>query len=290
MSWVDALVQGVLLGGLYALVAAGLTVSLGVLRVVDLAHGQLVVTATFLAWTMGDATGVSPLLNLALVVPIMFSIGYALQLAVVNRVLPPDDALQPLLVTFAIAVVVQNGLSGAYGDEPRTLDPGVLDRGEIRVTDDLSVGWVPLLGFVTAVVVVAVATVVSSRTRVGRTVRASADDAEAATLLGVDVRRSYARAAGAAAAIAACGGVFLGAERSFGPSDGPAVLVFGFEAMIIGGTGSLWGTLVGGIVVGVAQSVGAEASPGWGVLAGHVVFLAVLASRPSGLVRRAVHA
>ncbi len=292
MTWVNAVVQGILLGGLYALFAAGLSLVFGVMRLVNLAHGDLSILAAFLVVAVVDAAGFSAWVGLVLIVPAMFAIGYLLQYTILNRTLESGE-LAPLLVTFGIAIILQNVLLEAFSADSRGLDAGSIETDSIRVTDQLAVGWFPLLTFVVSVLLLGGLQLLTSRTRVGRAMRATADDLRAAELMGIDHRRIYALAMGIALGTVALAGVFFGMRTTFFPSDGPVRLIFAFEAVIIGGLGSLWGTLVGGVVLGVAQTVGTQIafsagiSPGWGgVLAGHLVFLAVLAMRPTGLFAR----
>jgi branched-chain amino acid transport system permease protein len=285
---VNDVVQGLLLGGLYALFATGLSLMFGVMRLVNLAHGDLSIAAAFVALVTVDALGVNPLLTLALVVPLLFAAGYLLQRGLLNFTLRGGDPLPSLLVTFGLSVILQNLLLEVFSADSRGLDAGPVEDSGIRVTSRLAVGWFPLLTLATGVAVLAGLQLLLSRTSIGRAFRASSDDPEAARLMGIDIRHLYAVATGIALATVAVAGVFLGIRTTFTPGLGPTRLIFAFEAVIIGGLGSLWGTLVGGLVLGVAQTLGAQLSPGWGVLAGHLVFLAVLAFRPSGLLGRAV--
>jgi branched-chain amino acid transport system permease protein len=292
MVWVNAVVQGILLGGLYALFAAGLSLVFGVMRLVNLAHGDLSILAAFLVVAIVDAGGFSPWIGLVLVVPAMFLTGYALQYTILNRTLE-SGLLAPLLVTFGIAIILQNVLLETFSADSRGLDAGSIETESIRITDEVAIGWFPLLTFIVSVLVLGGLQLLLSRTMLGRAMRATADDQGAAELMGIDHRKIYAVAMGIALGTVALAGVFFGMRTTFAPSDGPARLIFAFEAVIIGGLGSLWGTLVGGIVLGVAQTVGTqvafsvEISPGWGgVLAGHLVFLVVLATRPTGLFAR----
>jgi branched-chain amino acid transport system permease protein len=286
MKWVDAVAQGVLLGGLYALFAAGLSLIFGVMRVVNLAHGDLAVLTAFLAFLVVDATGVNPLLTLVLLIPAMFALGYLLQRLLVNFTLGRDP-LPPLLVTFGLAVILQNALLEGFSADSRGLDAGRIEDTSLRLADRLAVGWFPVLTFVVAVAMLVALQLLLTRTQLGRGLRSTSDDQETAQLVGINNRHLYALAMGIALAMAGVAGVFVGIRTTFGPLDGPILLIFAFEAVVIGGLGSLWGTLAGGIVLGVAQSIGAQISPGWAVLAGHLVFLAVLAVRPTGLLGRA---
>jgi branched-chain amino acid transport system permease protein len=285
MTWVNAVVQGALLGGLYALVAAGLSLVFGVMRIVNLAHGVLAVLATYGALLLGW----HPFVALLVVVPALAGIGWLLQRGLLDRALRGGE-LAPLLVTFGLAVIVQNLLLETFSANTRRLDVGALGTASIRITDDLAVGWFPLLSAAVGVAVIAGLGQFLARTRTGRAMRATSDDQEAAQLMGIDNRRLYATATAIALGTVAVAGVFLGARTTFDPGTGSTVLIFAFEAVVIGGLGSLWGTLLGGVVLGVAQAVGAAVDPAFGVLAGHLVFLVVLAFRPRGLLPAAVTA
>ncbi|MGY1815499.1 branched-chain amino acid ABC transporter permease [Blastococcus sp. SYSU D00820] len=289
MSWVNAVVQGLLLGGLYALVAAGLSLVFGVMRIVNLAHGVLAILAAYGALLLADELGWNPFLSLLVVVPVMAAVGYLLQRGLLDRALRGGE-LSPLLVTFGLAIVLQNVLLEVFSADSRRLDVGGLGTGGFRVADGLSIGWFPLLAALIGVLVIAGLGQFLARTRTGRAMRATSDDQEAARLMGIDNRRLYAVATAIALGTVAIAGVFLGARSSFDPAAGATTLIFAFEAVVIGGLGSLWGTLIGGVVLGVAQNVGAAIDPAYGVLAGHLVFLAVLALRPRGLLPSAVTA
>jgi branched-chain amino acid transport system permease protein len=285
MEWVNAVIQGMLLGGLYALLATGLSLAFGVMRLVNLAHGDLNILAAYLALVVVTATGASPLVGLVLVVPVMMVIGFLLQRVLLNFTLG-GGVLPPVLVTFGIAVVVQNVLLDVFSADSRGLDAGPLENASVTVTDQISVGVFPLFTLLVAVGVLLGLQFVISRTQLGRALRATSDDTEAAQIVGIDHRRLYGIAMAISLGTVAVAGVFLGIRTTFGPSDGPQRLIFAFESVIIGGLGSLWGTLVGGVALGVAQAVGNQVNPAYQVLSGHLLFLAVLAFRPSGLFAR----
>jgi branched-chain amino acid transport system permease protein len=287
VSWLNAVVQGVLLGGMYALFATGLSLAFGVMRLVNLAHGQFALLAAFLGVSVTDATGWNPLLVLVAVVPAMAVIGYVLQRGVLNFSLT-GDPLTAILVTFGLAVVVENGILEYYTADSRGLDAGRIETSSIRLTDDIAVGWFRLIILLAAIAILAGLAVFLKRSQLGRAFRAVSDDADTARLLGIDTRHLFAVAMAIALATVGVAGVFLGVQTTFTPSDGNALLLFAFEAVIIGGLGSLWGTLAGGVVLGVAQTIGAQIEPGWSILIGHLVFLAVLVVRPSGLFGKAV--
>jgi len=274
-------VQGVLLGGLYALFATGLSLIFGVMRLVNLAHGDFSILAAFLALVVVQAAGLNPLTALVLVVPLMAGLGWLLQRAALNRLLG-RGLLPPVLVTFGLSIIIQNALLETFSADSRRLNPGGIETASMRL-GSVSVGSLPVLTLVTAVLVLVALQLFISRTALGRAFRATADDRETAALMGIDHRRLYALAMALSLAIVGVAGIFLGIRTTFTFASGPDRLLFAFEAVIIGGLGSLWGTLVGGVILGVAQTVGAKLSPGWGVLTGHLVFLAVLVLRPEGL-------
>jgi len=285
MVWVDAAVQGVLLGGLYALFATGLSLIFGVMRLVNLAHGDFSILAAFVAVVTVQTLDVNPLTALVVVVPIMGTVGYGLQRLALNRLLG-RGILPAVLVTFGLSIVIQNGLLEIFSADSRRLNPGGIETASVPLGGGLAVGAFPLLTFALAVVLLIALQLVIGRSPIGRAFRAASDDGATAALMGIDTGRLYGLAMALSLAIVAVAGVVLGIRTTFTFSSGPDRLLFAFEAVIIGGLGSLWGTLAGGVILGVAQTVGARLSPGWGVLTGHLVFLAVLLLRPSGLFAR----
>jgi branched-chain amino acid transport system permease protein len=282
MIWLNVILQGVLVGGLYAMFAAGLSLIFGVMRLVNIAHGDLIVLAAYVALVTTQTLGIGPLTSLLIVVPMMALIGYLLQWLVLNRTLG-DDLLPPLLVTFGLSVIIQNGLLTLFTADSVKLQAGALEVATLRLTEDIYVGVLPLLQFAVAVAVIGALQFIFYRTALGRAFRATADNPDVAQLMGLDNRRVFALAMALSLAVVAIAGVFLAVRANFDPSQGPARLIFGFEAVIIGGLGSLWGTLAGGLILGVAQAIGAHLNPGWQILAGHIAFLIVLAVRPQGL-------
>ena len=284
MDWVNAIVQGILLGGFYALFATGLSLVFGVMRIVNLAHGDLSVLAAYIAVLLADHAGVNPFVSLLIVIPVMAIGGFVFQFALLNFTL--DSELAPLLATFGLAVIIENALQQGFSGNAQALHPGAIATDSIQVTSQISIGWFPLITLIAAVLLLVGLQVVIRYTGLGRALRATSDDQRAAQLVGIDNRRLFAIAMAISLATAAVAGLFLAIRTSFTPTAGPLRLIFAFEAVIIGGLGSLWGTLLGGIVLGVAQSIGAQISPGWNVLAGHIVFLAILLVRPTGLLGR----
>jgi branched-chain amino acid transport system permease protein len=286
MNWLDILVQGVLLGGLYALFAAGLSLVFGIMRLVNLAHGDLIIFAAFAILLAVSTLGLNPFLAALLTAPLMFALGWALQRVVLNRVLG-KDILPPLLVTFGLSVALQNGLLEAFSADTRRIPAGPLESASLNL-GLVTVGWMPLLTFLSAVLVILALNRIFYATALGRAFRATSDDPVTASLMGIDPKGIFAIATGLAMVVVTVAALYLGMRANFDPSIGPARLIYAFEAVIIGGLGSLWGTLAGGIIIGVAQTLGAAINPEWQILSGHLAFLLVLLVRPRGLFPRAV--
>ena len=277
---IDAVIQGVLLGGYYAILAAGLSLMFGVMRFINLAHGDLAILGAY-AVLAGVQFAHLPLWLMVLaMLPAMALLGWLLQKALFARALR-SGILLPLLITFGLGAMVQNGLFGVFGSDTRSLGNhlGDLSWASWQLPGGLSVGVLPVATFAIAVLVLAALHAVLRHTRLGRAIRATSIDAEAAQLSGVDAARVHRAAAAIAVALAGLAGAALAARALVDPYAGPAQLIYAFEAVVIGGIGSLWGTLVGGMVLGIAQSVGAQVSPQGFQLAGHLVFLAVLGVR-----------
>ncbi|MEO1112541.1 MAG: branched-chain amino acid ABC transporter permease [Pseudomonadota bacterium] len=286
MIWVDTLVQGVLLGGLYALFAAGLSLVFGIMRLVNLAHGDLIVMAAYLILVLVTLLGIDPFLAALISAPVLFGIGWLLQMHVLNRTLGPD-ILPPLLVTFGLSIVIQNALLEGFSADSQRLSVGSLETASLAL-GPVNVGVMPLLTFLSAVLVIIALNRLFYSTSLGRAFRATSDDAVTASLMGIRPQNVFATATGIAMVVVTIAALYLGTRANFDPTIGPARLIYAFEAVIIGGLGSLWGTLAGGIIIGVAQTLGAAINPEWQILAGHVAFVVVLLLRPRGLFPRAV--
>ena len=255
----------------------------GVMRVVNLAHGDFAVLAAYLALFVITSLHVPVLWSALVVAPLFGVVGYVVQRLIIQRSLDVGP-ITTLLVTFGLSIVIQNALLEGVSANSQSLPSGSLASASFRVNDAISIAYESVIVFAVAVVVLVGLQVFLSRARLGRQVRAAADDQEAATIVGVNVRHVYGVAAAIAFATVALAGMAFGMYSSFDPAAGPQRLIFAFEAVVIGGVGSLWGTLAGGIILGVAQVLGAQVDSSFGVLAGHLVFLAVLALRPNGLV------
>jgi branched-chain amino acid transport system permease protein len=252
----------------------------GVMRIINLAHGDFAVLAACLIFLIADLTDISPFIALIAVLPIMAAIGWGLQRWMLERSLRAG-ALVPLLTTFGLAIVIENGLFEYFGADTRSLAPYIGDFAfdSWAITSNIYVGSLAVLIFAVAVVLLGGLKLFLTHTSLGREIRATAEDPDTAELVGINARAVYAIAAAIAVASAGLAGMFFAMRAVFTPYSGPEQLIFAFEAVVIGGIGSLSGTLIGGIVLGVAQTLGAQINPQGFFIAGHLVFLAVLAGR-----------
>jgi branched-chain amino acid transport system permease protein len=279
---VELFINGLFVGALYALFGLGLAVTFGVMRQINLAHGDLIVLSAYAAWLITEGAGWHPLVSLPLIVILMFGLGYVLQRWLLNRTLG-QGGLPPLLVTFGLSIVLQNLMLMGFSADTRGLDPGAFGAAAFTL-GPISVGIMPFSFFILAIAVFAALAALFGRTGFGRAVGATADDGRVALLMGIDTRHIFAMAMALALAASAVAAVFLGMRSTFSPSAGPERMLYAFEAVILGGLGSIWGTFIGGLVLGLSQAVGLAISPIYGPLAGHLAFLAVLLFRPQGLL------
>ncbi len=285
-EWINTIIQGILLGGLYALFAAGLSLIFGIMRLVNLAHGDLIVLAAFAILAIAAWLGLDPFLATLFAIPIMFMVGFGLQHVLLNRTLG-RDLLPPLLVTFGLSIIIQNGLLETFSADSQLLRAGSIGTASISLGGGVAFGVLPLITFVSALAVIMGLNLLFYRTQLGRAFRATSDDLEIAQVMGIDHKRIFAVAMGIAMIVVTIAALYLGMRANFDPTIGPARLIYAFEAVIIGGLGSLWGTLIGGMIIGLAQTIGAAINPEWQILAGHIAFLIVLVLRPRGLFPRA---
>lgn len=282
---IGIIIQGVLTGGFYALFAAGLSLMFGVMRLVNLAHGDIIVLSAFVALTLVGFLGLPIWLAALIVLPLMAAIGYVLQRFVLNRTLG-KDLLPPLLVTLGLSIVLENALDLGFSANSQRLPVGNITGSSLSLLPGIAVGYYPLGVFCLAALVIGLLQLFLYKTKIGAAMRATSDDPVTVRLMGVDNRHIFGVATALAFAVAALAGLLLGGYTNFNPTSGPDLLLFGFEAIIIGGLGNLWGTLIGGTILGVAQGLGAFIDPGLQALAGHVVFFVILLLAPRGLFPR----
>lgn len=284
MKWLDALIQGVLLGGMYAQYALGMALMFGVMRLVNIAHGDLVVLLALIGISASVAFSMGPLPLVLVLVPLAALIGWGLQKLVLNKVVG-GDPLPSLIATFGLSIALQNLMLEIWSADTRSMQGGGIEAASVDI-GGIYIGLLPLLILIAATLLTGGLDLIMRRTRFGRALRAAAADTEAAAMTGVNPLVVYAYATAIAVGILGLSGVFFALRATVSPADGPAQLIFAFEAVIIGGMGSIWGGFAGAMVLGIAQAIGFRIDPGFGTLAGHLVFLIVLATRPQGLMSR----
>ena len=282
IEWLNTILQGVMLGGLYALFAMGLSLMFGVMRLTNVAHGDFIIMTAFAAFAATASLGINLGMALLLLLPLAFVFGYGLQRGVLNGTLGKDP-LPSLVVTFGLSIVIQNLLMEIFSADTRSISAFGVETKSLQLADNVFLGVLPLIIFSIAVGAAAAMQWLFGKTAIGRAFRATSDDKEAAQLMGLDHRHVYALATAIAFVLIAIAGVLQGMRTTISPSDGPGLLLYAFEAVIIGGMGSFWGAFSGGIILGVAQAIGFRIDPGWGILIGHFVFLTMLIVKPNGL-------
>jgi branched-chain amino acid transport system permease protein len=280
--YLNLIIQGALVGGFYALFACGLSLMFGVMRVINLAHGDVAVVAAYVAVMLCPSMHIPLLWSFTVVVPVFALVGYVLQRTLIQKSIDRDP-FTTLLVTFGLSVIIENVLLEMYTANAHTISIGTILYDSWHVTGAIYISYDSLIVLAVAVAVLAALQLFLSRTGLGRQIRAVADDQEAAQLSGTNYRHIFGIAAAIAFATVALGGIAYGMTTQFAPTSGSVNLLFAFEAVVIGGIGSLWGTLVGGILLGIAQQFGAHVNPQYEVLGGNLLFLLVLAVRPQGL-------
>ena len=279
MSLLNQIFQGILLGGYYALLACGLSFMFGVMRIINLAHGSLAVVAAYGVYWLADRYELNPFYGLLLSMPVMALIGWAIHRLILEHSAKAGE-LVPILATFGLAVVIDNMLFTAFGADTRSLATYIdtLSYDGVSI-GEFTFGHLALLTFATAVLMLGGLHLMLKHTSLGRKIRAVADDASTAQLVGINAARVNAAAAAIAMSTVSVAGVFLAMRAAVDPYAGAPQLIFAFEAVMIGGPGSLWGTLLGGIALGVAQSLGASFHSQGFLIAGHVLFLLVMMGR-----------
>ena len=284
MIWVETLINGAMLGGLYGLLGIGLALVFGVMRVVNIAHGEFMVLSAFFAVLLAALfPSVPPLLMLIPVIAVSFVVGWIYQAMIVNRVAKSADPLAPLLLTFGVSVILRNVMVEVFGADVRSLQVGDLSRASLEVAG-LNIGIMPLLTLGLAVILFIALQLILQRTEFGRIVRATADRRDIVRLSGVRPDRVYNYVMGLSLALGAIAGVLLAVRSSFTPFSGAERLLIAFEVVVLGGLGSFWGAMLGGIALGMAQLIGLKIDPNAGLLYAHLLFLCMLLIRPSGLV------
>jgi branched-chain amino acid transport system permease protein len=282
---IDPLIQGILLGGLYTLFATGLSLTAGVMRFVNIAHGDFIVLTCYGLLVLTTVLGLNPVLATIIILPIAFAVGFALQRFLLQRIVG-ENVLLVILVTFGISIIIQNGLLQGFGADTQKVLGGWIETSTIPLGPHINVGLFSVLTFIAAIVLVIGLDLLLYRSGIGAKIRAVADDVAAADLIGLSSARIYAIAMGISFVTIGIAAGFMSIWTNFDPGAGPTRLLTAFEVIVLGGLGSMWGSLVGGIAIGVAQTIGGQFDIAWQQMAGHIVFLIVLAVRPQGLFPR----
>ncbi len=284
IEWIDTLIQGILLGGFFALSGLGLSLSFGIMRIVNIAHGDFLVVAAYLGVVVVGLVGINPILAIVVIAPIMYVAGYGLQRSLLNRSVDGSE-LTPLLITFGISIILHNVLQEIFSADFKSLDAGPIEVASLAI-GEIRIGWLPLSILIVAFLVYGGLHRIMNGTKFGRIVRATVDDPEVASLMGVDTKKIYSLGMGLSMAVIGIAGALYGIKSSFSPMTGGDQLLFAFEAVIIGGMGSIWGTMLGGMALGISQIIGFKIHAGWGAFAGHIIFFAFLFIKPSGLLAK----
>jgi branched-chain amino acid transport system permease protein len=279
----EPLINGILLGGLYAVIGIGLSMIFGIMKQVNLAHGELMILSSYFSLIFVQRLGLHPLLTLFFVFPALFILGYLLQTFLFNRVL--GKGMEPyLMISFGLSIILQNALLLLFTPDARSLKTGLIIQ-TLDVYGLLHVPVIYLVDFAGGVLMIGFLYLFMKRTYLGRAIRASADDLSASKLMGINIKKVYALAMGIAAVTAAMSGVLVGMTFTFYPHSGTQYLIIAFGVVIIGGMGSLPGTFLGGLILGISQLVGAQfIGPGFQLLSGYLILLIVLTIRPQGLL------
>lgn len=281
----SAVLTGLGIGGLFAVTALGLSLVFGVMKLMNLAHGEFIVLGAYIAFYLTQWIGLDPLIGMLVAAAVMAAITYPLQHYALSPVMS-RGAEAPLLITFGVSVVLQNLFVLSFTADTRSLSAPYAQSNISLLGVRMPVIY--LITLALAVVLLAITHLIVTRTGFGRRLRASSEDAVAAAVMGVNVRRVYSATYALASASAAIGGALVGLAFSFAPTTGTTYLVTGFAVVVLGGVGSVKGTLLGGLLLGVIESVGAAfVGDGWRVFIGCLVVLIVLSIRPQGLFGRA---
>ncbi|MGB1090519.1 MAG: branched-chain amino acid ABC transporter permease [Oceanobacter sp.] len=278
----EVIIHGVLLGGLYSLFALGLSLMFGVMRLTNIAHGDQIVISGFMGIAIATAVDVNPFLLIIFLVPCALVSGYAFQYFVLNRTVSKDP-LPSLVITFGLSIIAQNLLQEIFSANPRALDTGGLNTMSLSLGSDIIIGVLPLIILACAIGATFGLQWMFGHTKLGRAFRAVSDDRDIAELMGLNSAKVFSMATAIAFSLVALAGLFQAMRTTVSPTDGPSLLLFAFESVIIGGMGSFWGTFLGAMVLGLAQQIGFYFDPGWGIWFGHLVFILILAFKPNGL-------
>ena len=278
----QCIVTGILLGGLYSMIGIGMSLVFGIMKLTNLAHGDLMILGTYITMVISRGLGLNLIVSTIISVVVMAVIGFIIQQFLVNQVMDKGDA-PALLVTFGLSIFLSNLMLKIFSADNQLLQNS-MSSVNVVTTDKLSISASYLISFIVAVVIIVGLALVMQKTNFGRSIRATSDDPMAAELMGVNTKLAFAAAMVICMAITAVAGTLVGSTFTFYPSSGTQYLIIAFGVVVIGGMGSLFGTLIGGIVLGVAQLLGGFVfGSGVQMLIAYIVLLVILALRPNGL-------
>lgn len=277
--------NGFLLGGLYAITALGLSMVFGVMRLVNVVHGELLIFGAYISFFVSTSLGLDPLLAILIVAPLLFLIGYSLQLWVLNPVM--DKGMEPpLLTAFGLSIIGQSLFIIFWSTDTRTITTNYSQQG-VELAG-VSVPLMYLVAFGLSIVLITGIQIFITRTYPGKAIRASTQDPQTAQVMGINVKYVYALTYAIGASTAALGGALVGMTFSFIPAGGLPWLLKGFVIVVLGGMGSIVGTLAGGLLLGTAEGVGAAVvGTGYRDMIGLLIFMVILVARPKGLFGKA---
>jgi branched-chain amino acid transport system permease protein len=282
--WLASAVNGLLLGGLYTAASLGLSMVFGVMRLVNVVHGELVLLGAYLSWTLFNHFGLDPFLSLIVVAPILFVVGYGMQRLLLNPLMA-HGMEAPMLTTFGLSIIAQSLFLLIWTPDTRSIKTAYADN--VVKLGGIHVPQMYVVASAAAVLLVGTLYLLVTRTLAGKAVRAAAQSAETAAVMGIRIPHIFALTYGLAAAVAAVGGVLVATTFTFVPSSGTSYLLKGFVVVVLGGMGSIGGTLLAGLLLGLSESLGAAAfGTGYKDLVGLAIFLFVLTLRPAGLFGR----
>lgn len=284
MVYVETIINGILLGGLYGILGLGLALVFGVMRVINVAHGEFIVGAAVVAaMLLGITPGLSPLLAVVPVAAMAFVVGYLFQTLLLNTVVQRGDMLAPMLVTFGVSIVIRNSMLAIFGSNPMAINAGPLAKASFEVLG-IHIGVLPLITLAISAALFGLLQFLINSTTFGKTVRATADNPEIVRLMGVNPKRVYALVMGIAFAMAAVAGVLLAMRTSFSATSGVDRILIAFEVVVLGGLGSFWGALIAGVLLGIVQLLSFQFDGNSGLLYAHILFFVFLIIRPNGLL------
>lgn len=283
---IDQLIQAVLLGGLYAIFALGLAISVGVLRFINVAHGDIIVMMSYLMLSLTQALGLPAPIAFMLLIPIGAVFGWLLQTSILQRASGQNE-MQVILITFGLSIVIQNVLLTTYGADTRKVLAGGIELQSISLFGGVSVGVLPLIILTVAVAMIVLLELLLYRTDIGVKIRAVADEPGSARLVGLRVSGILAIAMALVGVTEAISGGLMSIWTNFDPSSGSSRLLIAFEVVVLAGLGSFWGVLAGGIVIALAQTFGGMVDSAYQILGGHIVFLILFLARPQGFLPKA---